>query len=78
MITYHYNGKQITLNHGTDSSNPACPNCNRFNALLFDRECNGPSDNYVLKCRDCGAEVIVLTTMKQSTWTSTFVTLNGI
>lgn len=63
MVTYHYNGKQITLKHGTDS-NPTCPNCQRFNALLFARECNGPqSDDYVLKCRDCGAEVVVLTTM---------------
>jgi hypothetical protein len=77
MITYHYNGEQITLKHGTDS-NPTCPNCQRFNAMLFERMCNGPSDDYVLKCRDCGAEVIVLTTMKQTTMTSTFIELNGV
>lgn len=77
MIGYYYKGKQIALKHGTDS-NPPCPNCKRFNALFFDRECDEPSDDYVLKCRDCDAEVVVLTTMKQTTMTSTFVELNGI
>ncbi|HTG95750.1 MAG TPA: hypothetical protein VL866_24330 [Pyrinomonadaceae bacterium] len=60
MITYHYNGKRVDLKlNGED--NPSCPNCNRYNAMLFERMCNGPSDDYVLKCRDCGAEVIVIT-----------------
>ena len=59
MVTYHYHGKQIELKlNGTD--NPSCPNCNRYNAMLWDRVCNNPSDDYVLKCRDCQAEVIVL------------------
>ena len=59
MITYHYNGKQIDLQlNGTD--NPSCPNCARYNAMLFDRECNQPSNDYVLKCRDCSAEVVVV------------------
>jgi DNA-directed RNA polymerase subunit RPC12/RpoP len=60
MTTYHYNGKQIDLKlNGT--AEPSCPNCKRYNAMLFERMCNGPSDDYVLKCRDCGAEVIVIT-----------------
>jgi len=69
MITYHYNGKRIDLVlNGED--NPSCPNCKRYNAMLFERMCNGPSDDYVLKCRDCRAEVIVLTTesSEQSLW----------
>lgn len=60
MITYHYHGKQIDLKlNGT--AEPNCPNCKRYNAMLFERMCNGPSDDYVLKCRDCEAEVIVVT-----------------
>lgn len=70
MITYHYNGKQVSLQlNGT--AEPSCPNCQRYNAMLFERMCNGPSDDYVLKCRDCGAEVVVLTTesSEKSLWT---------
>ncbi len=58
-MKYFYNGANVQLpSNGND--NLTCPNCRRYNAMLFDRECNQPSDDHVLKCRDCNAEVIVL------------------
>lgn len=57
MATYYYNSKHVDL--VTDGACISCPNCNRYNAMLYDRECNQPSDDFVLKCRDCGAEVVV-------------------
>lgn len=58
MATYYYNGKHV--DGITDGACISCPNCKRYNAMLYSRGCNQPSDDFVLKCRDCGAEVIVM------------------
>jgi len=55
--TYFWNGNPVNLKHGAD--NPTCPNCGHYNAMLHDGPRNDSEDDYALKCRDCGAEVIV-------------------
>lgn len=55
--TYFWNGNPVNITHGSD--NPNCPNCGRYNAMLHDGPRNDSEYDYALKCRDCGAEVIV-------------------
>jgi hypothetical protein len=61
---YFLNGKEVNLQlNGSD--NPTCPNCKRYNAMLYDGPRNDSEDDFALKCRDCGTEVIAVHTVFQ-------------
>jgi hypothetical protein len=60
MYIAHVGLKPIELKrNGRD--NPSCPNCNHYNAMLYERDsamARGDAfDGYLLKCRYCGQEV---------------------
>jgi MoaA/NifB/PqqE/SkfB family radical SAM enzyme len=58
---YFLNGKEIDLQlNGSDD--PSCPNCKRYNAMQYDGSRNDSDNDFALKCRDCGAEVVAVHT----------------